>query len=75
MTKLLEQAIAQLKALPESDQDEVAEFLFSFVARREDPEQLDPQTRDAIHEGLAQIERGDVYSEEEMAEIFRRFGA
>ena len=75
MTKLLEQAIEKLKTLPESDQDEVAEFLLGFIARRDEPVELDEDTLAAIEEGLAQVERGEVVSEEDMAEFFRRHGA
>jgi hypothetical protein len=70
MTKLLEQALERLRKLPEADQDEAADFLFNFMASSDDDD-----TRAAIEEGLAQVERGEVVSEEEMAEFFRRRGA
>jgi predicted transcriptional regulator len=75
MTKLLEQALERLRKLPEADQDEAADFLFNFMASSDEPEELDDDTRAAIEEGLAQVERGEVVSEEEMAEFFRRRGA
>ena len=76
MTKLLEQAfVEELRKLPEADQDEAADFLFNFMAGSDEPEELDEETRVAIEEGLAQVERGEVVSEEEMAEFFRRRGA
>lgn len=76
MTKLLEQVLERLRALPEADQNEVADFLSEFLAQRDQPvEELDPETLAAIEEGLAQVERGETISEEEMAEFFRQRGA
>ncbi len=73
MTKLLEQAIAKVRELPESEQDEVAELLLDLATN--EPERLDAQTRAAILEGLAQAERGEFVSDEKMAEFFRKRGA
>jgi predicted transcriptional regulator len=75
MTKLLEQAIAAVRQLPEAEQDAAAEFLFDFAAQRLPPEPLDPETRAAILEGLAQAKRGEFVSDEEMAAFFARRGA
>ncbi len=75
MTKLLEQAIEKVRELPEADQDLAADFLFALAQKHSEPEKLDPQTRAAILEGLAQAERGEFVSDEEMAEFFRQRGA
>ena len=75
MTKLLDQAVAKIRELPEADQDMAAEILFALAATREQPEELDEETRAAIQEGLAQAERGEFVSDEEMAEFFRHRGA
>ena len=75
MTKLLEQAIAKIRELSEADQDLAAEVLFDLAAKHSEPEKLDDATRVAIQEGLAQAERGEFVSEEEMAEFFRQRGA
>jgi predicted transcriptional regulator len=75
MTKLLEQAIAKIREMPEDDQDLAADFLFALAARQSEPEKLDAETRAAILEGLAQAERGEFVSDEEMAEFFRQRGA
>jgi|SoiMethySBSTD1v2_1073268.scaffolds.fasta_scaffold03830_4 predicted transcriptional regulator len=74
MTKLLEQVIEKLRKLPEAEQDEAAELLLNLVARRYEPIELDADTRSAVEEGLAQVERGDVVSEDEMEAFFRRLG-
>jgi predicted transcriptional regulator len=75
MTKLLEQAIEDLKKLPESDQDEAADFLFNLMRRREQPIVLDDETRAAVQEGLAQARRGEFASDEEMEAFFARHRA
>ena len=47
----------------------------NFMAHRDEPEELDAETLAAIEEGLAQVERGEIRSEEDMTEFFRRRGA
>ena len=54
MTKLLEQAIAKVRELPEADQDDAAELLLSVVSKFREPVRLDDETRAAIREGLEQ---------------------
>ncbi|HEX2724768.1 MAG TPA: hypothetical protein VHN20_02995 [Beijerinckiaceae bacterium] len=75
MTKLLDQAIAKIRELPDAAQDEAAEILFVLAAKADEPEELDEETRAAIREGLEQAERGELVSDEEMVEFFRRRGA
>jgi hypothetical protein len=75
MTKLLDEAIEQVRALPEWDQDLAADILFAIASKRADPEELDAETIAAINEGLAQADRGEFVSDEEMAEFFRQRGA
>jgi hypothetical protein len=75
MTELLEQAIAEIRELPEVDQDRAAGLLLTFIANRKPPEPLDPETRAAILEGLAQAHRGELVSDEEMTAFFARRGA
>jgi hypothetical protein len=74
MTKLLEQAIAKVRELPEADQDEAAEVLLSIILKREQPEPLDDETRAAIREGSEQARRGEFASDEDMAAFFKRHG-
>ena len=61
MTKLLERAIAKVRALPESEQDEAAEALDEFVreaeAVRTGKYQLSDDERAAIRESKAQARR------------------
>ena len=75
MTKLLEQALEEVRKLPDADQDQVAEALFDLAAQRREPVHLDDDTRAAVREGLAQARRGEFASDEEMAAFFARHGA
>jgi len=54
MTKLLEQAIEQLRQLPEDMQDTAARALMLQLAEEPEPGDLE-----AIAEGRAQIKRGE----------------
>ena len=72
MTKLLDEAIAKIRELPEVDQDAAAEILLALAAKRDEPIQLDDETRAAIREGLAEAERGEFATDEEMKAFFAR---
>jgi hypothetical protein len=72
VTKLLEKAIATIRDLPDSDQDEAAEVLLSFASRLRGPVRLDAETRAAINEGSEQARRAEFASDAEMEAFFRR---
>jgi len=74
MTKLLEDAFAKARTLPEDEQDEAAEILLSLISKQHEPIPLDEETRAAIREGLEQAQRGEFVSDEEMAAFFKRHG-
>ena len=75
MTERLEQAITAVRQLPEAEQNEAAQFLFDFIAQRADREPLDTETLAAIREGMAQADRGEFVSDEEMKAFFARHRA
>jgi hypothetical protein len=70
MTKLLEHAIEKVRALPEADQDDAAELLLILASRATGPERLDPATRMAVREGLAQARSGEFAADDEIAALF-----
>lgn len=72
MTKLLDQAIARVRTLPEEEQDAAAEVMLSIAARRDPPIQLDDVTREAIRQGQEQARRGEFASGRDVAAVFRR---
>jgi hypothetical protein len=74
MSKLLEQAIARVQALPEEDQDALAALLLSITNADGSAVPLDDTTRAAIREGLAQAERGEFVPDDVVAESDKRHG-
>ena len=76
MTKLLEKAIAAVRALPEQEQDQAAEMLMHLAgaAASADVYQVTAQERAALEEGLAQVRRGEVASEAEVAALWKKCG-
>ncbi|MGA2792525.1 MAG: hypothetical protein ABSE69_03175 [Roseiarcus sp.] len=74
MTKLLDQAIAKVRSLPEADQDEAAEVLLWAIETRNAPIPLDDDARAAIDEGLAQARRGEFATDPEIAALWKRHG-
>jgi predicted transcriptional regulator len=74
MTKLLEQAIARVRELPPEDQDAIATALLSLAGEPTDVVRLDDETRAAVEEGLAQAERGEFVSDEDIATADARQG-
>jgi hypothetical protein len=75
MTKILEQAIARARELPDEDQDAIGAVLLSLTdelpARIGD---IDDETRAAINEGIAQARRGEFVPDEEIEALWRRYG-
>jgi hypothetical protein len=49
MTKLLEQAIDQLRDLPEEDQNAAADVLFAYISNDDRPYVLSPQQVNEVH--------------------------
>ena len=74
MTKLLEKAIAQARALPPEDQDALAAVLLAMTDEGAGIVPLDDEARDAIREGLQQARRGEFVPDAEIEALWRRFG-
>jgi len=72
MTKLLDQAIARARTLPDDDQDAVALAILSMADTMIEP--LDDETRAAIREGLEQARRGEFVPDEEIEALWKRHG-
>ncbi len=74
MTKLLEEVIAKVRALPDEDQDALATLLLAVTNADASAVPLNERTRAAICEGLAQAERGEFVPDEVVAEADKRHG-
>ncbi len=74
MTKLLEKAIAQARALPPEEQDALAAVLLAMTDERAGVVPLDDEARAAIREGLEQARRGEFVPDAEIEALWQRFG-
>ena len=74
MTKLLEQAFAKVRELPDEEQDALAAVILSMAEADASDFPLDNATEAAIREGLAQAERGEFIPDDVVAESNKRHG-
>ena len=72
MSKLLDEAVATVRALPPNDQDEIARAMLALAGA--EPEPIDPAHLPAVLEGLTQARRREFASPAEVETAFRRFG-
>ena len=70
MTKLLEQALAEVQKLPEDRQGMLAATLLSMT--QEPVVDVDEETWSAIQEGMEQARRGEFATDAEMEALWRR---
>ena len=74
MTKLLEQGVKAVETLPPDRQDIAGKLLLEF-ARQAKPEYgLTPEQIEEVRLALDEMDRGEFATDEEMAEVWRRFG-
>jgi len=73
MTKLLEKALAAVRALPPDSQDEIALAMLRLSGHAGEPEEVDPAHLAAVLEGLAQAKRRQFATDAEVEAAFRRF--
>jgi hypothetical protein len=75
MTKILDQAIPKARRLSDEDQDALGAVMLSLAEEWQSRvDELDEETRAAIREGLAQAKRGEFVPDEEIQNIWRRYG-
>jgi predicted transcriptional regulator len=74
MTRLLEQAIATLSALPDDVQDEAARMLLQFAGIEQEPYQLTLEEEADLDASLAAAERGEFATDEEVHAIWAKHG-
>jgi hypothetical protein len=72
--KLLEEAVQKLSQLPKGRQDELAQMLIDVAASDLSPYQLTAEEVQQIEEAMAQADRGELASDEEVATMWKRFG-
>ena len=74
MTRLLEMAVEAARQLSPEEQDELARTILEIVHGADDDVYvLSDEENAAIDEGLAQADRGEFVSDEEVRALFDRF--
>ena len=73
MTKLLEQAIRAVRQLPTDAQDEIARAILHLAGSELEAEPVDPAHLPGVLEGLAQAQRREFATDDEVEAAFRRF--
>ena len=74
MTKVLDEAIDALKDLPEDRQAAVARAILDYASHDESVYYLTDDERAEVRAGVAEIERGDIASDRDVARAYRRIG-
>ena len=74
MTKILEDAIEKVRRLPEDRHAHVAEVLEQIAAFGSGPFVVPESHRAAVLQGLAEAERGQYVSDEDMAALWKKCG-
>ena len=73
MSKLLDEAVDAVRALPPDEQDAIARAMLALVGNDDEPELVDPDHLADVLEGLSQFKRGERATEEQVEVTFRRF--
>ena len=73
MTKLLEEAIATLRNLSESDQDMAAKFLLGFANPDARRYRLSDEQAAEVELAKREVREGKIATNAEMDEVWRRF--
>ena len=75
MIKALEQAIEKVKKLPKERQEYAAEVLEQIAEAGEAAYILTDEERHLVWEGLAELDRGEVATDEEVRAVFDKYRA
>ena len=72
MTKLLEQAVETVRGLPPEIQDELARLLLQLAGEDQPLLQLSPEEAASFDESLAQADRGEFATDEQVRAIWAK---
>ena len=74
MTKLLEQAMETVSSLPDEVQDDLARVLLRLAGIEQPPYELTPEEEADIDASLAEAERGEFATDEEVQAMWAKHG-
>ena len=72
MTKRFEEAVAEIRKLPDEQQDRVAELLIELAGQDEPPPALTPEQVAGVHLALEQAKRREFASDESVERLLYR---
>jgi hypothetical protein len=73
MTRLLDEAVAKARRLPDAAQDEIAQVLLRLAGDEAAPIQLTPEEERDLAEALAEAERGEFASDESIRALWAKY--
>lgn len=73
MTKLLEQAVETVRGLPPEVQDDLARILLQLAGRDQPVIQLSAADEASLAESLAQADRGEFATDEQVRAIWAKY--
>lgn len=74
MTKLLEQAFEAARSLPPAMQDEMARVIMAMTGEELPVVQLTPEEEASFEQSLAQAERGEFATDDQVRAIWTKHG-
>jgi hypothetical protein len=74
MTQLLEHAVKTVRGLPPETQDELARVLLQLAGEDQPVVQLTAEEEASLEESLAQAERGEFATDEQVRAIWAKHG-
>jgi predicted transcriptional regulator len=75
MTKLFEQAVERMQALPAEMQDQAALMLLTYAGDEEPSIELTPEEESDLRQALAEMARGELASDDEAEAVFSKYRA
>ena len=74
MTRLLDEAITTVAALPDERQDELARILLQLAGAEQPPYVLTPEEEADLDASIAEAKHGDFATDEEIRAIWTKHG-
>jgi predicted transcriptional regulator len=74
MTRLLEQAVEAVSVLPDETQDDLARILLQLAGVEQPPYELTREEAADIRASLAEAERGEFATDEEVRAVWAKHG-
>lgn len=74
MNKLLDEAIKKVRTLPDAEQDAAAETILALTEAAKPRRRLTPEQAEEVHRAMAEADRGEFASDEEMTAFFAKCG-